>query len=81
MKFLAFLLASLSVAAAFAPQQSSRVNTELSASLFDRIANMDLFDAKGNEYGARKNKNVRKAFYECERKSKGEFRLLIFAAE
>jgi len=58
MKVFAVLIASLSVAAAFAPQSvSSRSSTELNA-LFDNIANMDLFNRDGSKYGARSKKQV-----------------------
>lgn len=58
MKTVAFLIATLSLVSAFAPQSAGRCNTALSESLFDKVFGMDLFDEKGNEYGARSKKNV-----------------------
>jgi hypothetical protein len=60
MKFAAVFVATLSVAAAFAPQQAAtRQSTEFSA-LFDDIANMDLFSPvkDQNDYGARNKKKL-----------------------
>lgn len=45
----------------FAPQTQARVGTEIRGSLFDAIAEMDLFAPKKdqNTYGARNNKNLK----------------------
>ena len=59
MKVIGLFLATLSLAAAFAPQQTTfRTSTELN-SLFDSIANMDMFNYGGDSYNARKKKGVR----------------------
>ena len=61
MKF-TLILALVVVAAVngFAPASQARVGTQLHGSLFDAIANMDLFAPKAdqNTYGARDKKNV-----------------------
>lgn len=53
-------VALVASAQAFAPSSEGRVGTQLNESLFDRIANMDLFAPKAdqNTYGARNKKNV-----------------------
>ena len=43
MKTAAFLLATLSLVSAFAPQQAGRSNTALSESLFDKVGSQDTF--------------------------------------
>jgi hypothetical protein len=65
MKVAAFLLASLTVVAAFAPAQTGRSETSLSAApkkpkFFAQVFGMDLFApvAKQNDYGARGKKGV-----------------------
>lgn len=56
------ILALVLVAAVqgFAPASNGRVGTQLNESLFDKIANMDLFAPKAdqNTYGARGKKDV-----------------------
>ena len=62
MQSYAVVLALVLVAAVqgFAPASQGRAGSQLSESLFDKIANMDLFAPKAdqNTYGARSNKNV-----------------------
>ena len=57
-----FVLALVLVAAVqgFAPASQGRAGSQLSETLFDKIANMDLFAPKAdqNTYGARDKKNV-----------------------
>mmetsp|Transcript_27051 Transcript_27051/g.63483 ORF Transcript_27051/g.63483 Transcript_27051/m.63483 type:complete len:154 (+) Transcript_27051:19-480(+) len=61
MKVFATLFAFLAVANAFAPAPASRVQTQLSEKLFDRIMGMDLFApvADQNNYGSFKKKGVK----------------------
>merc|ERR1719410_1780117 len=61
MKVLATLFTFLAVATAFAPAPASRGQTQLSDTLFDRIANMDLFapNEDQNNYGAFKKKGIK----------------------
>ena len=62
MQSYAVVLALVLVAAVqgFAPVSEGRVGTQLDASLFDRIADMDLFapNKDQNTYGARAKKDV-----------------------
>lgn len=62
MQSYAVILALVLVAAVqgFAPESQGRAGTQLRATLFDRISNMDLFAPKAdqNEYGARNKKDV-----------------------
>lgn len=53
-------VALVASAQAFAPASQGRAGSQLNESLFDRIANMDLFAPKKdqNTYGARAKKNV-----------------------
>merc|ERR1712021_316254 len=53
-------LVLLTAVEGFAPHSQARVGTEIRGSLFDAIADMDLFAPKKdqNTYGARKNKNL-----------------------
>eukprot|EP00536_Pseudo-nitzschia_multiseries_P007935 jgi/Psemu1/305328/fgenesh1_kg.192_\ len=61
MKVIATLFAFLAVASAFAPTSNGRANTQLSASLFDKIFDMDLFspNADQNDYGQYKKKGLK----------------------
>lgn len=63
MQSYSFILALVLVAAVkgFAPVSEGRVGTQLHESLFDSIANMDLFAPKAdqNSYGARAKKNLK----------------------
>jgi hypothetical protein len=62
MQSYAIVLALVLVAAVqgFAPASQGRVGSKLNESLFDKVANMDLFAPKKdqNTYGARAKKNV-----------------------
>ena len=62
MQSYAIVLALVLVAAVhgFAPASQGRAGSQLNESLFDKIANMDLFAPKKdqNTYGARSKKNV-----------------------
>eukprot|EP00531_Pseudo-nitzschia_arenysensis_P019687 CAMPEP_0116119474 /NCGR_PEP_ID=MMETSP0329-20121206/2659_1 /TAXON_ID=697910 /ORGANISM="Pseudo-nitzschia arenysensis, Strain B593" /LENGTH=149 /DNA_ID=CAMNT_0003613175 /DNA_START=55 /DNA_END=500 /DNA_ORIENTATION=+ len=63
MQSYAFVLALVLVAAVqgFAPASQGRAGSQLNESLFDKVANMDLFAPKKdqNTYGARKAKNLK----------------------